>query len=554
MTGFIAACRTLVRPPSEDFTDGLAAPEPRQNATRPSWAILAGLVVVCVVPRVLMAWRVPTVVADGALYIHAAQQLDAGTPPDALGHLSLNTYPAILLGLHHLGLDWETAGKWWGVLIASLAVLPMYGWARRQFDQQVAVVACLLYAFHPKMIEWSPEVIRDSTFWFLFMLAIYLLWRGATEVRVRWYLAAGVAACLAALTRFEGLFLAIPLVLWSFWRWKALRAERGRLVVGVVACLAIGPLFILTASTLILQAETAWRLLRLDPLGRVWTWLLAGLGRLAPALASSAAYQGVEPLSFWRMLAVFFPTMTRGLSPVFALLMFGGMWGWRHVWGRRDHQALFYTGLVITAGIWVQLWYDRILCPRYALTIVLFATVFSALGLLGLSARVARWALRYPMGPRAAIVAALLPVVLTCGLGLADAMTSNRAYFASRKLAMRLGQWAQEVFPKPPVVVGPAAITPVVGHYAASPRWAAFRFDTHDPEVVLQLVAEHSPDLLLVSPTRGLSEAQCQAIVERVQSRGFRPVEPETLPPGTSGWYVLVRDPVGTQLASRARR
>lgn len=545
MRGFIVACRELFRPPSADFPDGLASPGPRRDQTPHSWALLMGLVAICLIPRVLMAWRIPTVVADGALYIHAARALAAGTPPEALGHLSLNTYPAILWGLHRLGLDWEAAGKWWGVWIASLVVLPMYGWARRQFDPQVAIIACLLYAFHPKMIEWSPEVIRDSTFWFLFMLAIYLLWRAATEVRIAWYFAAGVAVCLAALTRFEGVFLAIPLVLWSFWRFRSLRTARARLVVGVLLCLASGPLLILAASTLTLRAESVWRLLRLDPLSRVWTWATAGLGRLVPHLAGAAAYQGVEPLSYWRMLEVFFPTMTRGLSPAFALLMFGGMWGWRHVWGRRDHQTLFYTGLVITAAIWVQLWYDRILCPRYALTIVLFATVFSALGLLALSVRAARLAQRCHLGQRAVVVAAMTPFLLTCGLGLADAMTSSRGYFASRKVAMHLGLWAHEAFAAPPVVVGPAAITPIVGHYAGSPRWAVFRFDTRDPDVVLRLVEQHHPDLLLIAPTRGLPEEQCQAIIENVRSRGFRPCAPEALPPGASGLCVLVREAAG---------
>jgi hypothetical protein len=34
----------------------------------------------------------------------------------------------------------------------------------------VALVACLLYAAHPALIGWSVELIRDPTFWFLFML------------------------------------------------------------------------------------------------------------------------------------------------------------------------------------------------------------------------------------------------------------------------------------------------------------------------------------------------------------------------------------------------
>ena len=62
--------------------------------------------------------------------------------------------------------------------ISSLVVLPLWGWARRQFDDRVALVACLLYAVHPKFIIESPEVMRDPTFWFLFMLAIYWLVAG----------------------------------------------------------------------------------------------------------------------------------------------------------------------------------------------------------------------------------------------------------------------------------------------------------------------------------------------------------------------------------------
>ena len=89
----------------------------------------------------------------------------------------------------------------WSLLISSLVVLPLFGWVRRQFDDRVALVACLLYAVQPKLIAWSPEIMRDPTFWFLFTLSIYLLWRAVTEVRPGWFVAAGVAVALACLKR-----------------------------------------------------------------------------------------------------------------------------------------------------------------------------------------------------------------------------------------------------------------------------------------------------------------------------------------------------------------
>ncbi|MCR4414228.1 MAG: glycosyltransferase family 39 protein [Thermoguttaceae bacterium] len=541
---------TPFQPAPDEYPNGLATPQP-QRATYPRRAwLLVGLVLLCLVPRALMALRVPSVVSDGALYIQLAKSLEAGDYRGALGGMSLNTYPVILMALHRAGLDWETAGKWWGVAIASLVVLPLFGWARRQFDDRIAVIACVLYAFHPKLIAWSPEVIRDSTFWFLFMLSLYLLWRSITEVRLALFAAAGPAVCLAAMTRFEGVFLAVPLVLWSFWRWRALTQSRARLALGLVICVLLVPGLLLLVNFLWLQSETIWRLFRVDPFGRAWTWLQATVGRWVHGGQVLPAGVG-EPLSFGRMVSIFFPTMTRGLSPIFALLMFGGMWGWRRVWGRRDHQALFYTGLVVLAGIWIQLWYDKFLCPRYALTIVLFATVFAALGLLGLTARVARLAAWFRLGPKSSALAVAMPLVVACGVGLADAMTSSRPYFAWRKAAVELGHWAQREFPTPPSVVGPAALAPIVSYYADASRCQVFRFDAGDPAVVVELVKQHQPDLLLVQPTRGLSPEKCRDVVQRVRALGLEPVRPERLPQGCAGLDVLIRMPTGCRLAAR---
>ncbi len=539
------------QPAPDEYPNGLASPQPQRGAYPLRAWLLVGLVLLALVPRALMAFRVPSVVSDGALYIQLAKSLEAGDYREALGGMSLNTSPVILMALHHTGLDWETAGTWWGVAIASLVVLPLFGWARRQFDDRIAVVACVLYAFHPKMIAWSPEVIRDSTFWFLFMLSIYLLWRSITEVRLALFAAAGPAVCLAAMTRFEGIFLVVPLTLWSFWRWRALTLGRARLVLGLMLCVSLVPGLVALVNLVWLQSDTLWRLFRVDPFGRAWTWLQAIWGRLAHGEGSLPAGGG-EPLSFGRMVSIFFPTMTRGLSPIFALLMFGGMWGWRRVWGRRDHQALFYTGLVVLAGIWIQLWYDKFLCPRYALSIVLFATVFAALGLLGLTARVARLAAWLQLGPKGSAAAVALPLVLACGVGLADAMTSSRSYFAWRKVAVELGRWAHREFPAPPSIVGPAALAPIVSYYADASRCQVFRFDADDPAVVVELVQQHHPDLLLVQPTRGLSSDECRDVVDRARTLGLEPVRPERLPQGCAGLDVLIRVPPGCRLAVRS--
>src|SRR5207244_12435965 len=105
-----------------------------------------------------------TLCRDGIFYIQLPEALERHDVQGGLGTLRLNTFPAVLAVLHHLGLNWQLAGECWGVAMSSLAVLPLFGWARRQFDDRLATIACLLYAVHPKLIEWSPELVRDPTF------------------------------------------------------------------------------------------------------------------------------------------------------------------------------------------------------------------------------------------------------------------------------------------------------------------------------------------------------------------------------------------------------
>ena len=226
------------------------------------------------------------------LYIQLAKAFEAGDLRAGFREMALNVYPVILMVLHRLGLDWETAAALWGVTISSLVVLPLWGWVRRQFDDRVALVACLLYIVHPKFIEWSPEVMRDQTFWFLFMLAIYWLWRAVTEVRYGYFIAAGAAITLASVTRIEGLFLLIPLVLWTFWRWLALRdraaeaARRRRSCASWFSrrCLAL-------VNVAWLYGHAGWVGIRLSPLARVQPWLewLLGHGPAAERRLRSAA-------------------------------------------------------------------------------------------------------------------------------------------------------------------------------------------------------------------------------------------------------------------------
>ena len=138
----------------------------------------------------IMAWRMPGICRMLSSILAWARRSTRDNSrklrTDPLQYLSLH-----IVSLHRLGLSWETAGVAWGVVISSCTVLPLFGWIRRAFSRRVAIAACILYAIHSGLVRWSVKIIRDSTFWFLLALSLYLLWRAVTELRWAWYLAAG---------------------------------------------------------------------------------------------------------------------------------------------------------------------------------------------------------------------------------------------------------------------------------------------------------------------------------------------------------------------------
>ena len=287
-----------------------------------------------------MAWNVPGICPDAALYIRLGKAFEAARLDLFLADIRFNIYPLILSALHSIGLGWESAGVVWGVVISSCTVLPLYGWVRRAFDGPTALGAGFLYAVHPGLVRWSVEIIRDSTFWFLLAASVYLLWRATTELRWRWYIAAGAAIALACLTRIEGMTLFLLLAAWSLWRirrgaWSTEhRAEHAcsphpiprsllpapcSLLLGGLICVSIYPLALLAINHLWYRGNVTG-LVRTQPADLAGDWARAtitgkretknlGLPELEP------------PLPAWKMIERYATGLFKGFSAIYLLLL-----------------------------------------------------------------------------------------------------------------------------------------------------------------------------------------------------------------------------------------
>ncbi len=234
---------------------------------------LFGMFLLCLTPRLWMACLVHAACPDGYYYISLASSCQVGNWAEAFSYLNLNIYPLILLGLHKLGLNWLIAAKFWSVLLSSLAVLPLFGWVRRLFCDQVAWSACFLYAVHAEFVEFSMEPIRDPTFWCLFNLGLYATLRATSEAKLRWFFAGGLTLALAVHTRSEGWLLLIPFAMWFGRQWVVNQKGRKRLLTGGALWLAVTPLLIVLINSTLLREEPEWKLGRLTHFRLAWNWL-----------------------------------------------------------------------------------------------------------------------------------------------------------------------------------------------------------------------------------------------------------------------------------------
>ena len=285
-------------------------------------------------PRAVAAWQWDVLWGD-TLHYYASQSLERGDFERGFAEFGLNIYPLILIPLRHLGIDWQIAGKWFSVLVATLAVVPMWGWLRRMFDDRTALLACLVYALHGKLIAISPLIIRDSTFWLLVATTLYCLWRARASCG--WRISGGGRVTLAVHTRTEGWLLVVPLVGWTAWqpRWSSgfhrrnhrLKSElqhpvaQGRAtpwarhVAGVLLCLAVIPVSLTAVNATWLRDHPRWDMLRIVHWNAALDWLMPGRGLLTlPPDPDALAPRNSPPA-----------TMTGGQrdSPIFASTKIG---------------------------------------------------------------------------------------------------------------------------------------------------------------------------------------------------------------------------------------
>jgi len=504
-----------------------------------TWMWLAGLFFLALIPRALMAWRNGAICDDAYYYIFVANSLKHKDLTLAFDYLNLNLYPAILLVLHNLGLDWIVAGKLWGVFISSLMVLPMFAWIRRMFDDRIAATACFLFAIHPELIEVSVEPIRGPTFWFLIALGLYFSWRAVTETKWWLFLTAGFVLSLAIHTRSEGWILFAPFALWTCFRMIKFSDRRRKLALGAVCCVVMIPLMILLVNVTLLKNHDQWEWGRLSHFEMCWQWVKTELGFGNEALTG----QGMSHLLSDGRIQNYSKRLIRNLEPVNLIFLLVGMIGWRRTLLKRDKLVLVIVAAGFLLAIWIRLSQIGDMNGRYFFPVYFLLLPFAAISFLWTLNRLEQFGRRLfksvplQLAPVALLIGVLSSVFLT------DALT---AYHRHREAQDSLGRWLNEKYgPMERVTVNQSAIR--VGYFAVGGQpIVSNRFFTSE--------RSHAPGVrpqLVILSTRQIPadyQSQLQGTLDRWN---WQQIPAEQLPETAAGFLVFINPPLLEKTAIR---
>jgi len=157
---------------------------------------------------------------DGITYAWIGESFAKGDFIKGLRGVFPPVYP-MLIGLFHVVIpDIELAGRLVSFVFGVLLIYASFIFAKRFFDEKEALWISFFVAIHPYLVKFSSEVLSESVATFLFVVSIFLFYKGWLEDRVTDIALSGAMLGLTYLTRPEYIVFFAPMGLILLWKKK----------------------------------------------------------------------------------------------------------------------------------------------------------------------------------------------------------------------------------------------------------------------------------------------------------------------------------------------
>ena len=112
--------------------------------------------------------------------------------------------------------DYMNLQKYLGVIMSVITIIPMYYLSKVFIEKKYAIIATILFAFNPRIIENSISGNPEPMYIFAIVLMLYTFFQHGKNYP---YITFGIIGIIS-LIRYEGLLLIVPISLLYFYRFK----------------------------------------------------------------------------------------------------------------------------------------------------------------------------------------------------------------------------------------------------------------------------------------------------------------------------------------------
>lgn len=206
--------------------------------------------------RLYLAFHTYVIANDGVLYVKVAQLISQGRVGEAMGLHFPSLFPFLLALFQRIFLDWEFSGQMVSVFFGSLAIIPFYFLVKDFFNKDVALLSSILFSFHPYLVRFSAEVIKEPSFWFFSLVAIWSGWKAIHRKKIWLFVLTSLLGIGSFLSRTEGIFLLPIIVAWIFFGdTQSLKSNyKRRILYATVLCSTVA--ILLSPAMLYLKKKT----------------------------------------------------------------------------------------------------------------------------------------------------------------------------------------------------------------------------------------------------------------------------------------------------------
>ncbi|MCX5803000.1 MAG: glycosyltransferase family 39 protein [Proteobacteria bacterium] len=164
-----------------------------------------------------MVFTASVIAPDGIFYVNIAKMINAGSLQKISEFGFFSLYPFLIVIAQKIFHNWEIAGRMVSAVLGSLAVIPLFLITKKLINMKIALIAGIFYIISPRLVEYSTNVLRESSYWFFSITALWLALKGLSSRKLIFVVLASLFTGLAMFTRMEGVSIFLIILLWIFW-------------------------------------------------------------------------------------------------------------------------------------------------------------------------------------------------------------------------------------------------------------------------------------------------------------------------------------------------